>query len=702
MHYFTNSSHIIQLNTMPGPSGFPNLQAMRGRRKGGAKAPQVTSTQGLATHADAFLAQLCTRGYSQASVEGHRWALRQFTAWAKNNNHTNPATLTRADMEAYQRFLHHYRSPKNGKQLVINTQLARLGCVRRLFAWLCRSGAIHANPAADLDLPRKQARQLPKSLNDREIQLLLALPNPADPFGLRDRTMLELFYASGIRRSEMANLDVGDYDPLSRTLTIRKGKGGKSRMLPVGERASAWMDRFLSESRPLFDHLPSETSLFLSGYGTRISAAYLGNWIKKLMIRCGIDKPGSCHLWRHSCATDMHRGGADIRYVQEMLGHVRMETTQIYTHVHIDALREVHARCHPHGSLGPDRDMYGKISTEENSDADFTFPTPEDPLQDSANMIATASSVVHAARTVTEPGCTENSEPPEDDPPTGNIPSPPKNPKPPTGGDSGSKSWIESDDTTPDLSGNKASVAYYGYRYYDPTTGRWPSRDPIQEEGGINLYGFVGNDGINDADINGLIGNKDILTLIISALSMYGQWSDKGPASVKCPKVPASERTIQEFKRVERSNWNRPNPGDGSGNPGRRPPGRPGTGGPGVRPPVLPPILVGLCAWLGPVPQPGGENSRVTCGLSARIRLRKSESCDCECGTGFSEAMNKCEYDYEIQSTSNYWDGTVITATYKFLMEEGTIATSCAAGDCPGPGMWSRWTNENESMFNLK
>jgi RHS repeat-associated protein len=181
-----------------------------------------------------------------------------------------------------------------------------------------------------------------------------------------------------------------------------------------------------------------------------------------------------------------------------------METTQIYTHVHIDALREVHARCHPHGSLGPDRDMYGKISTEENSDADFTFPTPEDPLQDSANMIATASSVVHAARTVTEPGCTENSEPPEDDPPTGNIPSPPKNPKPPTGGDSGSKSWIESDDSTPDLSGNKASVAYYGYRYYDPVTGRWPSRDPIEERGGVNLYGFVGNDGMNRWDILGL------------------------------------------------------------------------------------------------------------------------------------------------------------------------------------------------------
>jgi len=217
--------------------------------------------------------------------------------------------------------------------------------------------------------------------------------------------------------------------------------------------------------------------------------------------------------------SDMDRSEATCPQGGRGGGH---QTTQIYTHVHIDALREVHARCHPHGSLGPDRDMYGKISTEENSDADFTFPTPEDPLQDSANMIATASSFVHAARTVTEPGCTENSEPPEDDPPTGNIPSPPKNPKPPTSGDSGSKSWIESDDTTPDLSGNKASVAYYGYRYYDPVTGRWPSRDPIEEEGGVNLYGFITNNGINNLDIHGL---KDVtLTLNRTIRDYFGTY----------------------------------------------------------------------------------------------------------------------------------------------------------------------------------
>ncbi len=305
---------------MPGQPGLPNLTAMRGRRKGGAPTPQPRILQGIAAHADAFLANLAARAYSQPSIEAHRWALRQFAAWTAGRGSDDPALFIRADLEAYQLFLHHYRSPRGGKPLVTNTQLARLGCIRRFFAWLCRSGTISANPAADLDLPRKQARHLPKALNADEIARLLAIPNPVDPFGLRDRTMLELFYATGIRRTEMTNLDHGDYEPATRTLVVRQGKGGKSRMLPVGERAAAWMDRYLAESRPLFHHLPSETALFLSGYGTRISPAYLGNWIKKLLKRCGIDKPGSCHLWRHSCATDMHRGGADIRYVQEPSG----------------------------------------------------------------------------------------------------------------------------------------------------------------------------------------------------------------------------------------------------------------------------------------------------------------------------------------------------------------------------------------------
>jgi integrase/recombinase XerD len=483
--------------------------------------------QGTAAHAARFLEHLSARGYAKSSIEAHRWALRQFTAWAITPKYDSPSDFARADLETYQTFLHEYRNPRGGKPLVINTQLARLGCIRRFFAWLCRTGVIPANPAADLDLPRKQSQRLPKALDEDEIQRLFAIPNPADPFGLRDRTMLELFYATGIRRGEMANLDTGDYDPATRTLFVRKGKNGKDRMLPIGERAAAWLDRYLVESRPLFDHQPSQTAMFLSGYGTRFTPDYLGNWNKKLMKRCGIDKPGSCHLYRHACATDMHRGGADIRYVQEMLGHERMETTQIYTHVHIDALREVHTRTHPHGQLTSDRDMYGPVAMTpiaaiganeplETSDAPPVTVKNLTILVDSTSMpcppVLEANPVMNdlapppilPATQAKDLAETRHDTPPDDDPPAGNIPLRPKIPPPPPKGENACNVLPLNDFCVKNALGNGMCVGDYGYRWYDPVTGRWPSRDPIEEGGGVNLYGFVGNDGVGIWDLLGL------------------------------------------------------------------------------------------------------------------------------------------------------------------------------------------------------
>jgi RHS repeat-associated protein len=333
---------------------------------------------------------------------------------------------------------------------------------------------------------------------------LLAMPNPADPFGLRDRTMLELFYATGIRRSEMSHLDHGDYEPATRTLVVRQGKGGKSRMLPVGERASAWMERYLSECRPLFDHLPNETALFLSGYGTRITPAYLGNWIKKLLKRCGIEKTGSCHLWRHTCATDMHRGGADIRYVQAMLGHERMETTQIYTHVHIEALREIHARCHPHGRLDENHDAYGKHGQPEMPmTQNISCHGVNEPLPNQNSMNAATSHSNACSCRVMDADALRSKPPFGEDPPLGGAaalsPEPPPKTPSPSGNLSAPARKIGSKNRR-----SRLCVAYYGYRYYDPKTGRWPSRDPIEERGGVNLYAFVGNNAVTGFDVLGL------------------------------------------------------------------------------------------------------------------------------------------------------------------------------------------------------
>jgi hypothetical protein len=267
--------------------------------------------------------------------------------------------------------------------------------------------------------------------------------------------------------------------------------------------------------------------MFLSGYGTRFTPDYLGNWNKKLMKRCGIDKPGSCHLYRHACATDMHRGGADIRYVQEMLGHERMETTQIYTHVHIDALREVHTRTHPHGQLTSDRDMYGPVAMTpiaaiganeplETSDAPPVTVKNLTILVDSTSMpcppVLEANPVMNdlapppilPATQAKDLAETRHDTPPDDDPPAGNIPLRPKIPPPPPKGENACNVLPLNDFCVKNALGNGMCVGDYGYRYYDPVTGRWPSRDPIEERGGVNLYAFVGNNGVNKSDVLGL------------------------------------------------------------------------------------------------------------------------------------------------------------------------------------------------------
>jgi integrase/recombinase XerD len=160
---------------------------------------------------------------------------------------------------------------------------------------------------------------------------------------------LELLYSCGIRRSELTGLDIEDIDAPRGLVTVRKGKGGKSRVLPLGERARHWFERYRDEARPRLDIATGERALFLSGYGTRLNPNYVGNWVKRTMKAVGIEKAGSCHLLRHSCATHMHDNGADIRFIQILLGHASLETTQIYTEVSITKLQEVHARTHPHG-----------------------------------------------------------------------------------------------------------------------------------------------------------------------------------------------------------------------------------------------------------------------------------------------------------------------------------------------------------------
>ena len=217
----------------------------------------------------------------------------------------------------------------------------------------------------------------------------------------------------------------------------------------------------------------------------------------------------------------MHRGGADIRYVQEMLGHARIETTQIYTHVHIDALREIHARTHPHGRLGPGRDMNGPITPPNFHDPDFTSHEGSVPVVAKPEMVATGNPLTASLITGQTPSHSWPIDPPDDDPPAGNAPkTPPRPPRNPNGGlYYNLLTFSELREKSP--TSETGCVADYGYRYYDPVTGRWPSRDPIEEKGGVNLYGFLGNSGLNSVD--GYGKSKSRLRGQLSAISIkYG------------------------------------------------------------------------------------------------------------------------------------------------------------------------------------
>lgn len=307
----------------------------------------------LASRADQWIAWLLQRASRARTRDTRRGELRLFLAWAHERALARPEAITKPILESYQRWLWRYQRP-DGRALSVVTQRSRLNAVQNFFAWLCRENFLPGNPAADLELPRKPRRSLPRALGLEEVAALLAVPDVRDPLGVRDRAILETLYATGLRRTELARLDVSDLDHALGTVWVRQGKGGKDRVVPLGGHAAHWIERYLAECRPRLVVRASEHGLFLTGYGERLSAGYLGTLVRRALVAVGVTRAGSCHLLRHSCATHMLENGADIRFIQQLLGHARLDTTQIYTEVSITQLREVHTRTHPHGRWRPD------------------------------------------------------------------------------------------------------------------------------------------------------------------------------------------------------------------------------------------------------------------------------------------------------------------------------------------------------------
>lgn len=276
--------------------------------------------------------------------------LARFVAWAHERGLRHPRELTRQVLEAYQRHLYLARSQRDGAPLGLRTQQQLIGAVRGWCKWLTREGHIPANPAADLEMPR-MPRSLPRTLlSVDQVRQLMAQPDIEGLTGVRDRAMLELLYGTGMRRSELMNLQLGDVDLSQATVFIRQGKGRRDRYVPMGQSARHWVARYAAEVRPMLTGQVQDTqsgwTLFLTDYGEPFDQNRLSGMVAGHLRRIGVEQ-GSCHALRHACATHMLEAGAELRYIQVLLGHADLSTTQIYTHVAIGKLMAVHAATHP-------------------------------------------------------------------------------------------------------------------------------------------------------------------------------------------------------------------------------------------------------------------------------------------------------------------------------------------------------------------
>lgn len=302
----------------------------------------------IEANVEEYLLWLRVHNYADTTISCRRRYLGYFRAFCHQHGIDAVGAISFELVQAYQRRLFEHRK-RDGEPLTVATQVQRLIPVGHFFSWLRRSGQLETNPAGDLLMPRPDRRLPEATLTTSEMTALLAQPDVSQPLGLRDRAILEVFYSSALRRQELIDLTIRDVDFARATIFVRRGKGSKDRYVPIAERALFWLRLYLDLARPRFAGARTGEELFLSSVGTPICPDWLSRKIKRYLRDANIDKKGSCHLLRHTVATLLLEGGADIRYVAEMLGHTRLETTQRYTHVSIDHLRVT--TTHPAATL---------------------------------------------------------------------------------------------------------------------------------------------------------------------------------------------------------------------------------------------------------------------------------------------------------------------------------------------------------------
>jgi len=277
------------------------------------------------------------RGLSENTMQAYRNDLKNFASWQSNDSKKLIETNT-SELLAY------ISSQSNHS---VRTTARRLSSLRRFYQYLLREEYIDSDPTANVDSP-KLGRSLPKLLTEAEVETLLEAPDLNTDMGLRDRAMLEVLYATGLRVSELVGLQLNQINLRQGVIRVL-GKGNKERLVPLGEEAIDWLNKYINAARPNFFKNKPDATVFPSNRGKTMTRQTFWHAIKRYSIKAGINKQLSPHDLRHAFATHLLNHGADLRVVQMLLGHSDISTTQIYTHVARERLKNLHAEHHPRG-----------------------------------------------------------------------------------------------------------------------------------------------------------------------------------------------------------------------------------------------------------------------------------------------------------------------------------------------------------------
>lgn len=289
---------------------------------------------------DAFTDHLWLEdGLSKNTLDSYRLDLSQFADWLEKIEHKHLIQVAQADIQQYLAVKFPNSKPRSISRLIAS--------MRRFYRYALRENKISADPTLQIDTP-KLPRSLPKSLSEEEVEALLDAPDLNQSIGLRDRAMLETLYACGLRVSELVGLK-GTEVSLSEGVVRVTGKGSKTRLVPLGEVAVDWIGRYLQEARPDIMQQRLSDSLFVTQRATAMTRQAFWYLIKRYAVVAGINKSLSPHVLRHAFATHLLNHGADLRVVQMLLGHADISTTQIYTHVARERLKQLHTAHHPRG-----------------------------------------------------------------------------------------------------------------------------------------------------------------------------------------------------------------------------------------------------------------------------------------------------------------------------------------------------------------